>query len=119
MALRHAAHGQNGAESPTFESGDLKVDFSNRRVYVRGAEVRVTPIEYKLLTILVRHAGKVLTHQFLLQEVWGPKQAQNAQHLRVFMAGLRRKLELEPARPQHLLTEQGVGYRLATDAGSA
>ncbi|HZZ27792.1 MAG TPA: response regulator [Pirellulales bacterium] len=113
VALRHTAQVQTGNEAPVFESGDLKVDLAARRVFVRGEEVHLTRMEYNLLTTLVRYAGKVLTHQFLLAEVWGPTQAENTQHLRVFMAGLRRKIEADPAQPRHLLTEQGVGYRLA------
>jgi two-component system, OmpR family, KDP operon response regulator KdpE len=115
VALRHASQSQGATESPLFESGDLKVDFAARRVYVAGNEVHLTRIEYKLLTLLVRHAGKVLTHPYLLEEVWGPQQAENTQHLRVFMAGLRRKIEADPAQPRFLLTEQGVGYRLVAD----
>jgi two-component system KDP operon response regulator KdpE len=111
VALRHAARPATAPESSTFESGDLKVDLANRRVHAKGEEIRLTPLEYKLLTTLVRHAGKVLTHHFLLQEVWGPLQHE-PHHLRVFMASLRRKIEADPARPRHLLTEQGVGYRL-------
>jgi two-component system KDP operon response regulator KdpE len=84
-------------------------------VSVSGAEVHLTPNEYKLLTTLIRHAGKVLTHRQLLKEVWGPGQVQETHYLRVFMATLRRKLEADPARPRYLLTEQGVGYRLASD----
>jgi two-component system, OmpR family, KDP operon response regulator KdpE len=115
VALRHTAHVQNGNEAPIFEAGNLKVDLAARRVFANGAEVRLTRMEYKLLTTLVRHVGKVLTHQFLLAEVWGPAQAENTQHLRVFMAGLRRKVEADPAQPRYLLTEQGVGYRLASE----
>ncbi|HTQ38443.1 MAG TPA: response regulator [Pirellulales bacterium] len=115
VALRHNAYVQNGNETPIFESGDLKVDLSARRVVLSGAEVHLTRMEYNLLTTLVRHAGKVLTHQFLLAEVWGPSQAENTQHLRVFMASLRRKIEADPAQPHYLLTEQGVGYRLASE----
>jgi len=112
VALRHAARGPSGGESSVFESGELKVDLATRRVFAKGGEVRLTRIEYKLLTTLVRHAGKVVTHPFLLTEVWGPQQTEKTQHLRVFMAGLRRKIEADPAQPCHLLTEQGVGYRL-------
>ena len=86
-----------------------------RRVFVGQCEVHLTPIEYKLLTTLVRNAGKVLTHRYLLHEVWGPGHAQETHYLRVFMANLRRKIEADPAQPQYLLTEQGVGYRLAAD----
>ena len=77
--------------------------------------MHLTPIEYKLLTVLVRNAGKVLTHRLLLKEVWGPDQTQETHYLRVFMASLRRKIEADPAQPRYLLTEQGVGYRLASD----
>jgi two-component system KDP operon response regulator KdpE len=82
---------------------------------VSGREVHLTPIEYKLLITLVRNSGKVLTHRQLLKEVWGPDQIQETHYLRVFMANLRRKLESDPARPRYLLTEQGVGYRLASE----
>ena len=82
---------------------------------VGGAEVHLTPIEYKLLTTLVRHAGNVVTHRQLLKEVWGPSYEDQAHYLRVFMLQLRRKLEADPARPRYLRTEAGVGYRLATD----
>ena len=115
VALRHAAQIASGSEAPVFESGNLQVDFAARRVFVRGTEVHLTPIEYKLLTTMVRHAGRVVTHFFLLSEVWGPHQTEKTQHLRVFMAGLRRKIEADPAQPQYLLTEQGVGYRLACE----
>jgi two-component system KDP operon response regulator KdpE len=115
VALRHAAQGSAGGELPVFESGDLKIDLSTRRVFVRESEVRLTRLEYKLLTAMVRQAGKVLTHQYLLEQVWGAKHAENTQYLRVFMAGLRRKIEFDPAQPCHLLTEQGVGYRLSID----
>jgi two-component system KDP operon response regulator KdpE len=111
VALRRSSRSGVEPESSVFESSDLKVDLSNRRVFAKGEEVHLTPLEYKLLTTLIRHAGKVLTHRFLLQEVWGPLQHE-PHHLRVFMASLRRKLEADPTRPRHLLTEQGVGYRL-------
>ena len=114
VALRHAARVGNERES-CFISGELHVDLAARRVFVREAEVHLTPIEYKLLTTLVRNAGKVLTHRYLLQEVWGPGHAQETHYLRVFMANLRRKIEADPAQPRFLLTEQGVGYRLASD----
>ena len=115
VALRHAARTGGDRDSATFVQGDLKVDLAARRVFVKDAEIRLTPLEYKLLTALVRHAGKVLTHRFLLKEVWGPRQVRETHYLRVFMAGLRRKIEVDPAQPRYLLTEQGVGYRLAAD----
>jgi two-component system, OmpR family, KDP operon response regulator KdpE len=114
VALRHAARGSAGTDSPVFEQGRLKVDLAARRVFVDGEETHLTPIEYKLLTTLVRNAGKVLTHRFLLKEVWGPQQVQDTHYLRVFMAGLRRKIEEDPAQPKFLLTDQGVGYRFAS-----
>jgi two-component system KDP operon response regulator KdpE len=115
VALRHANRAGDEAGKTSFEQGDLKVDLSARRVFVSGAEVHLTPNEYKLLTMLIRHAGKVLTHRQLLKEVWGPQQVEETHYLRVFMANLRRKLESDSARPRYLLTEQGVGYRLASD----
>jgi two-component system KDP operon response regulator KdpE len=114
VALRHSARVAGEPESATFESGDLKVDLAARRVVANGREVHLTPLEFKLLATLVQHAGKVLTHHFLLKEVWGPLQ-QEPHHLRVFMASLRRKVEVDPAQPRHLQTEQGVGYRLAVE----
>lgn len=113
VALRHSARGGAGTAEAQFQLGELKVDLVARRVFVGGVEVHLTPIEYRLLTTLIRHAGKVLTHRLLLKEVWGPDSVHETHYLRVFMAGLRRKLEKEPARPRYLLTEQGVGYRLA------
>jgi two-component system KDP operon response regulator KdpE len=112
VALRHQSRGPGEQDATVFESGDLKVDLAARRVSVKHAEVRLTPLEFKLLATLIRHAGKVLTHRFLLQDVWGQFQ-QEPHHLRVFMASLRRKIEEDPARPKYILTEQGVGYRLA------
>jgi two-component system KDP operon response regulator KdpE len=115
VALRHAAHSAGGLGATTFEYGDLKIDLSGRRVFVRGTEVHLTPNEFKLLAALTRYPGKVLTHRQLLNDVWGPQQVQETHYLRVFMANLRRKLEDDPARPQYLLTEQGIGYRLVSE----
>jgi two-component system KDP operon response regulator KdpE len=95
--------------------GELVVDFIARRVFVAGAEVRVTPIEYKLLAVLARYPGKVVTHKQLLTDVWGPDSLAEMNSLRVFMATLRRKIEKKPAQPRYLLTDQGVGYRLADE----
>ena len=105
---------REGDETP-FTVDDLHVDLLRRQVFVAGKEVHFTPIEYKLLTTLVRHAGRVVTHQQLLREVWGPAHTDQAHYVRVYMAHLRHKLEAEPARPRYLLTEPGVGYRLAAD----
>jgi two-component system KDP operon response regulator KdpE len=117
VALRHAARLAAGGEEEAaqFTVADLKVDLAARRVFVADKEVRLTPLEYRLLAALVRHAGKVLTHRFLLEEVWGPPYVEDSHNLRVFMANLRRKIEADPARPRYLLTEQGVGYRLADE----
>lgn len=116
VALRHASRSGTEAGSTEYLTGDLKVDLAARRVFVAEREIHLTPIEYKILATLIRHAGKVLTHRQLLKEVWGPDQVQETHYLRVFMANLRRKLEAEPAQPRYLLTEQGVGYRLASDS---
>jgi two-component system, OmpR family, KDP operon response regulator KdpE len=110
VALRHAS--QDGVESAVYESGKLRVDLAARLVYLDGKEVHLTPNEYKLLIALVRHAGKVLTHRYLLKEVWGPNFVEHTNYLRVHMSQLRRKIEAEPARPRYILTETGVGYRL-------
>lgn len=115
VALRHAAKIHSEAESSTFECGELRVDLTGRRVVVRDTEIHLTPLEYKLLTTLVKHAGKVLTHRFLLKEVWGPLHSQETHYLRVFMASLRRKIEDDAAQPRYLITEQGVGYRFAAE----
>ncbi len=116
VALRHASQAGGEGESATFTTGDLKVDLAARRVFVKDTEIHLTPIEYNLLTTLIRSAGKVLTHRFLLNAVWGPHHTHETHYLRVFMASLRRKIEADPAAPRYLLTEQGVGYRLAADS---
>jgi two-component system KDP operon response regulator KdpE len=109
-ALRHAFQAQG--ELPVFASGDLAVDLVRRQVTRAGHEIKLSPKEFDLLRHLVMHAGKVLTHRQLLREVWGPAQADEVQYLRVFIRGLRQKLEPDPTRPTHILTELGVGYRL-------
>ena len=115
VALRHTAGASHEADASVFAVGDLRVDLMRRHVSMGDKEVHLTPIEYKLLTTLVRHAGKVVTHQHLLREVWGPAHTEQAHYARVYMAHLRHKLEAEPARPRYLLTEPGVGYRLASE----
>jgi two-component system KDP operon response regulator KdpE len=109
-ALRHAFQAQG--EYPVFVSGNLAVDLVRRQVTRAGFEVKLSPKEFELLRHLVAHAGKVLTHRHLLREVWGPAQTDEVQYLRVFIRGLRQKLEPDPTRPTHILTELGVGYRL-------
>ena len=96
-----------------FETGELKVDLARRKVFMAGNEVRLTPIEYRLLSLLIRHAGLVVTHRYLLKEVWGPDHVHDSHYLRIYMGQLRHKLEADPARPRYLLTEVGVGYRLS------
>ena len=115
VALRHTAGASHDADDAAFKVGELRVDLLRRQVFVGDKEIHLTPIEYKLLTMLVRHAGKVVTHQQLLREVWGPSHTEQAHYARVYMAHLRHKLEVEPARPRYLLTESGVGYRLAAE----
>lgn len=102
-------------ETPVFSVGDLKVDMAARQVTVHQRPVHLTPLEYKLLTTLVKNAGKVLTHRYLLREVWGPGNAEETHSLRVFMTSLRRKLEDDSARPRYLVTEPGVGYRFCAE----
>jgi two-component system KDP operon response regulator KdpE len=114
VALRNAARGPGGIE-PVFETGELSVDLGARRVFVGDREVRLTRTEYNLLAMLVRNAGKVVTHRQLLKEVWGPGSVDQSHYVRVYMAQLRHKLEADPARPRYLVTETGVGYRLRTD----
>ena len=115
VALRHTAGASHESDDAVFKVGELQVDLLRRQVLVGDKEVHLTPIEYKLLTMLVRHAGKVVTHQQLLREVWGPAHTDQAHYARVYMAHLRHKLEAQPARPRYLLTEPGVGYRLASE----
>jgi two-component system KDP operon response regulator KdpE len=113
-ALRHVARTDDNGES-VFLLDNLKVDLGRRQVFVSGKEVHLTPIEYKLLTTLIRYVGKVLTHRQLLKEVWGPLHVDEGHYLRVYMRQLRNKLERNPAQPRYLVTELGVGYRLRTE----
>ena len=114
-ALRHASRSAADVGEPVFTLGDLKVDLGRRQVFVSAKEIHLTPIEYKLLTTLIRYAGKVMTHRQLLKEVWGPLHVEEGHYLRVYMRQLRNKLEKTPAHPRYLVTELGVGYRLRTE----
>lgn len=111
VALRHAS--RSGTSGETYRAFDLSVDLDARRIEIGGREVHLTPTEFKLLSELVRHAGKVLTQRHLLRAVWGPAHDHDAHYLRLYMSQLRNKLEQDPTDPRLLLTEQGVGYRLA------
>ena len=113
VVLRRVAG--DGTAEPAMVVGDLKVDLAARLVYRRDQEVHLTPIEYKLLATLARHAGNVLTHRMLLKDVWGPNAVEHTHYVRVYMTQLRHKLEDDPSRPRYLLTESGVGYRLKTE----
>jgi two-component system KDP operon response regulator KdpE len=112
VALRRASPAEEGRPEAVFTLGKLRVDFERRRVFRQGEEIHLTPIEYKLLSVLIKHQGKVVTHRQLLREVWGPSFTEQNPYLRVFILNLRRKLEEDPTRPHYLLTEPGVGYRL-------
>jgi two-component system KDP operon response regulator KdpE len=112
VALRHALRQRSGRQEPVFSLYNLRVDLAQRQVFLDDKEVHLTPIEYKLLTTLIRHAGKVVTHRQLLTEVWGPAHVNEVQYLRVYMTQLRHKLESDPARPRFLMNEPGIGYRL-------
>ena len=114
-ALRHASRSAADVGEPVFELGDLKVDLGRRQVFVSAKEIHLTPIEYKLITTLIRYAGRVMTHRQLLKEVWGPLHVEEGHYLRVYMRQLRNKLEKNPAHPRYLVTELGVGYRLRTE----
>ena len=112
--LRRAAGATSAA--PVFTAGDLSVNFDRREVSLDGQPVKLTPTEYDLLKYMIEHAGKVLTHRKLLQEVWGQAYVDQAQYLRVFVGQLRKKIEKHPGRPRFILTDPGVGYRFCADA---
>jgi len=112
VALRHSVNSPEQGETGVFTNGALKVDLLKRQVFVGEREIHLTPIQYRLLSVLIKNAGKVLTHQHLLKEVWGPSYSDNSHYLRIYMSQLRQKLETDPTQPKYLLTESGVGYRL-------
>ena len=115
VALRHAARVSNDVDGSVFSIGNIKVDMVKRQVFLDDSEVHLTPIEYRLLTVMVQHAGKVITHNQLLRQIWGDSYGDESHYVRVFMAQLRRKLEADSAHPKYLITEPGVGYRLKTE----
>ena len=110
-ALRHAAPKSQDQGEAVFVADELRIDFLKRQVYCGTREVHLTPIEYRLLTVLVRNAGRVMTHRQILKEVWGPPYVEQTHYLRVFMNQLRKKIEADSTRPRFLLNEPGIGYR--------
>ena len=114
VALRRKDTGNDPADAAS-TLGELTIDFMKRRVTLRGNDVHLTPTEYRLLALLARHSGRVLTHRFLIHEIWGASMPEDTQSLRVCMGNLRRKIETDPAIPRYLLTEVGVGYRMADE----
>jgi two-component system KDP operon response regulator KdpE len=112
VSLRHANRLNEGTEEAVFESGGLRVDLAKRQVFVGKREIHLTPLEYKVLSMLVRHAGKVVTQRQLLLDVWGQARDEETHYLRIYIHQLRQKLEANPVRPRYLITEAGVGYRL-------
>lgn len=114
VALKHRAASRTVDEEPVFSFGNVRVDMVSRLVTVDDTVVHLTPNEYNLLIMLVRNAGKLVTQQHLLRNVWGPGYASEGHYLRVYMGQLRRKLEADPANPRYLITEPGIGYRLNT-----
>jgi two-component system, OmpR family, KDP operon response regulator KdpE len=117
VAIRHKMFRESGQEECEFVAENLHIDYSRRQVFLDNVEIHLTPIEYRLLTVLTQHAGKVLTHRQLLKEVWGPSHVDQSQYLRVYMTQLRHKIEKEPARPRFLINEPGIGYRFKYDPG--
>jgi two-component system KDP operon response regulator KdpE len=117
VALRHASRAPSGKETLVF--GKISLDLQQRRVSRGGEALHLTPIEFRLLACLAQHLGMVVTHRQLLKEVWGPSCVEHTHYLRVYMKQLRDKLEDDPVRPRHLLTETGIGYRLVADEGEA
>nr|WP_202628466.1 two-component system response regulator KdpE [Cronobacter dublinensis] len=109
VALRR--HGAASQSDPVVRFSDITVDLAARRITRGAQEIHLTPIEFRLLAVLLNNAGKVLTQRQLLSQVWGPNAVEHSHYLRIYMGHLRQKLELDPARPRHLLTETGIGYR--------
>lgn len=111
VALRHAMPKSQDQRDAIFTADDLSIDFLKRQVHRGDREIHLTPIEYRLLVVLVRNAGRVMTHRYILKEVWGPAYIEQTHYLRVFMNQLRKKIETDSARPHFLLNEPGIGYR--------
>lgn len=105
-------HPEAGAASPTFESGDLKIDLVDHKVFLAEKEIRLTITEFNFLRMLVKHAGRVVQQETILNEVWGKSSVENTHYLRIYVGQLRKKLETDPSKPRHILTEPGIGYRI-------
>jgi two-component system KDP operon response regulator KdpE len=110
VALRH--HPEEGAASPVFESGDLKVNLVDHRVFLNSQEVHLSATEFNLVRILIRNSGRVVSQEQILSEVWGPNATDNTHYLRIYFGQIRKKLERDPSNPVHILTEPGIGYRI-------
>jgi two-component system KDP operon response regulator KdpE len=110
--LRRSTPTDPGETNPVYLMGDIRIHFETRQVFRGEDEIHLTPIEYKLLTTLIHHRGKVMTHRQLLMEVWGPSHSDQNHYLRIYILQLRRKIETDPNRPRYILTEPGIGYRL-------
>jgi two-component system, OmpR family, KDP operon response regulator KdpE len=115
VALRHARTAEYKKPEPFIQIGDLKFDFEKRQVKIADKEIHLTPNEYKILEIMVRNAGKVLTHNYLAKELWGVPMEKDTNSLRVFMTGIRHKIEADPSHPRYIKTELGVGYRFSEE----
>ncbi len=117
VGLRNMASANNNAmeEQSVFKLRDLEIDYEKRKVFVRGENIHLTPIEYKIIVLMSKYSGKVLTHKFIIREIWGSYLENETQSLRVFMASIRRKIEKDPAQPEYIITEMGIGYRLVDE----
>ena len=116
VGLRNAFTTNNTIEEKTlFKLRDLEIDYEKRRVFVRGENIHLTPIEYKIIVLMSKYSGRVLTHKFIIKEIWGTYLENETQSLRVFMASIRRKIEKDPAQPEYIITEMGIGYRLVDE----
>lgn len=116
VGLRNAFTTNNIIEEKTlFKLRDLEIDYEKRKVFVRGENIHLTPIEYKIIVLMSKYSGRVLTHKFIIKEIWGTYLENETQSLRVFMASIRRKIEKDPAQPEYIITEMGIGYRLVDE----
>lgn len=117
VGLRNMAPVNNNTmeEQSVFKLRDLEIDYEKRKVFVRGENIHLTPIEYKIIVLMSKYSGRVLTHKFIIKEIWGSYLENETQSLRVFMASIRRKIEKDPAQPEYIITEMGIGYRLVDE----